>query len=139
MWEMPAVGEAPRLEPDNFLGLLEVGSGADHVLHAPPHNIVSNAAMHSPRPRWVNGCPWTNVGSTSGVPKIAADLIAPPNSAALGQEPTLGFKLLSNLRARRHNGQVAANDFASSRAPSMKSWATGLIVRFFNVTMPTLP
>jgi hypothetical protein len=37
----------------------------------------------------VKDCPSDYVGSTSGVPKTAADLIAPPNSAALGQLLTI--------------------------------------------------
>jgi hypothetical protein len=38
---------------------------------------------------WVMGCRADYVGGTSGVPEIAADLIAPPNSAALGHFLTL--------------------------------------------------
>jgi hypothetical protein len=48
-------------------------------------NMVSIVATQSWRPRWVMGCRSDYVGSTSGVPEIADELIAPRNSAEAGK------------------------------------------------------
>jgi hypothetical protein len=80
------------------------------------------------------GCTTVPGRTWGGLPRPAL-----VSRSVLDRSNVLSQNVEVDLRARRHNGQVAANDFASSRARSMKSWATGLIVRFFNVMMPTLP
>ena len=41
--------------------------------------MVSVVVAHGWRPSWVKGCPRDNVGSASGVPQIAADLLRCPS------------------------------------------------------------
>jgi hypothetical protein len=50
------------------------------------------------QPLWVMGCRSDYVGSTSGVPDIADELIAPRKWAALGHERT--FRTWLAVRAR---------------------------------------
>lgn len=51
-------------------------------------NVVSNAAMHNRRPRWVNKSYGGRSIGTSVVPQIADDFGAPPESAESGHKAT---------------------------------------------------
>src|SRR6266853_5856998 len=80
--------------------------------------------MHSRCPVRVMGCLREYVGITTGVPPIAADLL---------------HRLSWQSRATTRHGDYHfpfPSGFATLRAASTKSCATGLSVRFFSVTIP---
>ena|SRR6267143_1349515 len=94
----------------------------------------------APRATWPvrvkNGYGGRSTG-TSAVPQIADDFGTPRKSAEVGHFRTYHMSSEINILAAAAYYFFFAMSFASLCAQSMNSCATGLRVRFFNVTIPS--